>query len=245
MEQIKRIPFLDDMIKHVKETHTLGMAATAFIKGRNGELIVAVIMLEKKYQTKLSLEALKRQSGSKEIILVQEAWMVSSNKPKEEALKIIPSESPDRKECILINYFTPEKCLTHTFVIEKDKNDKKKIVWKEEIPYWEMGTGENNFNPFRFTEEDIDIFTELSLRDEIRENGKLERIDLLFGCHMDTYRKDGKVFFEAINGNGKAFYSLRVTEEDEEFKKSLNSVKEFLTQAGALKRDDEKEKEGN
>ncbi len=226
----ERIEFLDSIIKITKESAKIGDAPMAYFKDDKGNIVVSVIALDKKYQTKMSLYTLKEINRSKEIIFITEAWMAMGKK-EEDVKNIIVSEQRDKKECFIVNYFSKDKCLFHTLLFDR-KGKSKKPIWTDEANYWECRNSESAFNPFKFKEEEIKEWLMLSEQDRLREEGKIEKVDLPLGFHIDIYRLKGGVFFETINGKGEVFSCIPVQKEDEEFKKKISEAETILKKFG-------------
>jgi hypothetical protein len=221
----EKIEFMDMVIEQVKKVAKPGNMPMTYIKAKDGGLILGGIALDKKHQTCMALQVLKMQTDCKEMILVQEAWASEGDMP--------PSEDPKRRECFVVNYFSKDKCLVHMLEFERTR-DKRELKWINESPYWKSDGCESRFNPFKFTEEDIEHFLELSTQDEIMERGKKEIIKLAFNFHMDIYRLNGKAFFQAYNGKEECFFSTKVVEDDKKFEQSMNEIKNMLSMVGGL-----------
>jgi len=233
---MERIEILDMVIEQVKKLAKPGDHPMAYAKAPDNKLIVSLIALDKKYQTCLALEALRIASKSEEMVLVQEAWFTSNKKG--DKIDCPPSESPNKKECFVVNYFSKEKCIVQMLEFERIKGPRK-LKWINEVDYWakegEMEKCESRFNPFRFTEEDIKHFFEMSEQDKFRETGKKEVVKMLYNFHIDIYRKDNKAFLEVFNKQGEVFFATKISEDDNKFEKSIKDMKTALEMVGGLK----------
>lgn len=228
----ERVEFLDFIIKEVKEKARIGDRPVAYAKNDKGEISLSILDVEEKYQAKLCLYTLKEIQKAKEIVLVNEAFVVRRKVPTKLIGEVKDQE--DKEDCFVICYFSEDKCLSHTLLYKIGESGTNKPIWVEESSYLNGSDFVSSFNPFKFTKEDVKGFMVLIEQDNLRENGVLERINMKFGFHIDVYRLKGKVFFESFNHRGEVFGMIPVQDEDASFEKALKELKKILSSIGGL-----------
>jgi hypothetical protein len=156
---------------------------------------------------------------------------------------------PEVIDAVMISIYTAKDKITKCFPYYKDKklrdDDKYSItlngrvnkeydcwdIWGKEMPsdtefnkkYQEFKDAHNEL--YRGLDADDDEYADL------KNKGKLEKLELKFGVHIDIYRLGNKALIEGINSKGEVFFSGK-GENNEDFNKRIEFFKDIINKFG-------------
>jgi hypothetical protein len=147
------IPFLDKIVKIEKEKLDPPLRPMAFIMAKDKKVTICMINLDKQ-DIQMTLYMLKELHKSQEIVLINDGWIIVRKDINEETRS--PSECEDKKEAIVISYFSKEIIATHILVYERLKKGIK-IIDENRC---DNDSQYCRFNPFTVTESQFKSFQE-------------------------------------------------------------------------------------
>ena len=224
----KKIELLEMAIESVKKLGKPNDSNMVCIKDPKDGKITIVLLATGKNQQKLAMEMFRKTHNDPEMVFVANGWMSHCTEEQRKSGNFVKrSEDPKRKECFVLNYFSPtKKELSHTLVYESKKGNTLK--WIDELHYKDTTDVSSAFNPYKFTKEQIRAWLEESKIDSFKEKATKEEHELPHKFKVIVYRKDTEFCFETINAKGEAFGRTGIMESTEETEEKLKTAISML-----------------
>ena len=212
----------ETVIDITKEKAKIGDSPMAYIKDKDGKLIVSLLAIDKELIA-VTLHSFIDLHKAEEIVLVNDVYYLESDLQSFSQLKMPISKNPKRKECFVVQLFTKDKEIFKALPYHRKKVKGKEIlVWDKEMPEIESDDdSDNKFNPFKVSKEDIENSIVKINQERIRSLGIKEEIKLPMGFKMIVYRHEGKAFFEFFNADDENFGAIKPIEDDDDFQQKL------------------------
>jgi len=212
----------ETVIDITKEKAKIGDSPMAYIKDKDGRLIVSLLAIDKELIA-VTLHSFIDLHKAEEIVLVNDVYYLESDLQSFSQLKMPISKNPKRTECFVVQLFTKDKEIFKALPYHRKKVKGKEIlVWDKEMPEIESDDdSDNKFNPFKVSKEDIENSIVKINQERIRSLGIKEEIKLPMGFKMIVYRHEGKAFFEFFNADDENFGAIKPIEDDDDFQQKL------------------------
>jgi len=210
----------------------------AYRKDDTIEIIGVLFQTENKEEIRLSLKRHLLGKPLQKYMVVFDAKMTmydpkDMNKAKVMDTVLITIYTPQNKMMRAYPYSSNKK-LKENEVIKMDGRDKMFDcwdIWGEEVPFNDKE--QNKYQNFK--DDNPDLYRGLDKKldkdrdkiKEVKEKGKLERVEMALNFHMDIYRYKNKSVLEVFNGAGKNFISTKVI-DDKNFEEKIEELKNIL-----------------